>query len=234
MRLHYLQHVPFEDLANIAGWAQQRNFSLSRTRLDLDEPLPDPDSFDWLVIMGGPMNILDDHLHPWLAPEREFISRSIHSGKVVLGVCLGAQFIAHGLGGTVFRNPHREIGWFPVTLTEEAIRLPLFQGLEPRFEAFHWHGDTFSLPPGALRAAGSEACANQAFVYDQGRVVALQFHLESTPASVEALIAHCSGELTVGPYVQQPEEMLARPERFDRIRRIMERMLDAVHNRYGS
>ncbi len=226
MRIHYLQHVPFENLANIEGWAVSRGHSLTCTRLFSGESLPDPDSFDWLIIMGGPMNIYEHDKHPWLAEEKRFIGRAIASGRMVLGICLGAQLMADVLGAEVVKNENREIGWFTVDLTAEAKASSLFSVLPRSFTAFHWHGDTFAIPPGAVRAAFSRGCANQAFVL--GRAVGLQFHLESSEESLEHLLENCAAELGQGhsPFVQSEEELAAGRQHFAGMRALMEVFLD--------
>ncbi len=104
MRLHYIQHVPFEGPANIQIWAENQGWQISGTHLYRLEKLPSPDEVDWLVIMGGPMNIYEEKEYPWLASEKEFIGTAIENGKIVLGICLGAQLIAGVLGGRVVRN----------------------------------------------------------------------------------------------------------------------------------
>ncbi len=133
------------------------------------------------------MNVYEEAEYPWLAAEKAFIAAAIGAGKPVLGICLGAQLIAAVLGGTVSKGPQPEIGWYPVELTPAGRELPLFAGFPDRFTALHWHGDTFSIPPGATHVASSAACANQAFAYDGGRVVGLQFHLEETRESLAQL-----------------------------------------------
>ncbi len=126
MHIHYLQHAAFEDAANIATWAQERGHRLTQTRLDLDQPLPGPDNLDWLVVMGGPMNVDQHDAYPWLVREKQFIRRVIDRGVPVLGVCLGGQLLCAVLGGQVTKNRQKEIGWFPVTFTAEAVASPLF------------------------------------------------------------------------------------------------------------
>ncbi len=148
MKLHYIQHVPFEGPANIGDWARSQGWSLSATHLYRGDKLPAPGEFDWLVVMGGPMNIYEEDQYPWLAAEKKSIGKAIEAGKIVLGVCLGAQLIADVLGGRVVRNEHKEIGWFPVSLRPEGVESPVFRSFPPEFQALHWHGDTFSLPPG--------------------------------------------------------------------------------------
>jgi GMP synthase-like glutamine amidotransferase len=231
MRIHYLQHVPFEDLANIESWARSRGHDLSRTLLFSDEKLPEMANFDWLIIMGGPMNIYEEDKYPWLVREKEFIRQAIACDKIVLGICLGAQLIADVLGSSVRKNEYREIGWFPVSLTEEGARSPIFSVLPERFVALHWHGDTFGIPPGATRTAESRACANQAFV--KGKAIGLQFHLESSRDSIDHLLENCADELTDGPFVQSAEELLAHLEQISQIHVFMERFLDQVKSVLG-
>lgn len=225
MKLHYLQHVPFEDLASIAVWAENKGYEISRTSFFNNDKLPRVSEFDWLVVMGGPMNIYEEEQYPWLAAEKSFIADAIAHRKIVLGVCLGAQLIADVLGGPVSKNNYKEIGWFPVSLTPEAKNSALFNILPHNFTAFHWHGDTFQIPPGAVRTAGSEGCPNQAFVYAE-RVVGLQFHLESSPKSIRLLIEHCGDEIVSGKYIQPPEQMLAQMDNIRGINQIMELLLN--------
>ncbi len=211
MRIHYLQHVPFEDPGSILVWAQENGHQLSKTLLYSDEPFPAQPDFDWLVVMGGPMNIYEEDKYPWLAGEKQFIKEAIDAGKVVMGFCLGAQLIAGVLGGKVTKNACPEIGWLPVRFREAARKSPLFSFFPPEPVVFQWHGDTFSaLPPQAQLLAGSEACAHQAFAVG-GRVFGFQFHLENTYAIIEALIENCGDELAPGTYVQTPEQMLSQP-----------------------
>lgn len=226
MKLHYLQHVSFEGLANIDSLARQRGFSISSTRLYMGENLPTMDDFDWLVVMGGPMNIYETDLFSWLTEEKRFIADAVRNNKIVLGICLGAQLIADVLGGAVFRHASKEIGWYPVFLTEEASDSAVFSSLPRRFTAFHWHGDTFHLPPGAKWIARSEACANQAFEANGGRVIGLQFHLESSPESVQLLIDNCADELVEGEYIQSSQEILAGQGACIEANRLMAVILD--------
>ncbi len=226
MRLHYIQHVPFEGPANIRGWAEKLGWQISGTHLYGQEKLPAPDELDWLVIMGGPMNIYEEKEYPWLAAEKRFIEKAIEKDKVVLGICLGAQLIADVLGGRVVRNRYKEIGWFPVSLRPEGLESTPFRGFPDKFPALHWHGDTFSLPPGAAMLAESEACPAQAFSSNGDRVLALQFHLESSIDSIRALIQNCSDELVDDEYIQGAEAILANNENFSRIYNTMLLLLE--------
>ncbi|MBI3650541.1 MAG: type 1 glutamine amidotransferase [Acidobacteria bacterium] len=209
MKLHYFQHVAFEDLASLEEWAQARQHTLTVTRFYRNEPPPDVQSIDALIVLGGPMNIYEEENFPWLLDEKRCIREFIKTAKPVLGICLGAQLIADALGAKVYRNRHKEIGWLPIDLTEAALKLPLFQGVPERFTPFHWHGDTFDLPTDATPLATSAACKNQAFLYGE-QVLALQFHLECNNAALAKMIAHESADMTVGEYVQSADEILAQ------------------------
>jgi len=227
MRLHYVQHVPFEDAGNIAVWAAERGHTVTRTRLYEGEAFPRQDQFDWLVIMGGPMNVYEYDLYHWLLREKQFILETLQRGAAAIGVCLGAQLIADVMGGRVTRNKHKEIGWFPVTLTSEAIRSPLLGRFPRKFTAFHWHGDTFSIPPGATRLGDSEACDNQGFILGN-RVVGLQFHLDYSVEGIRTMIAQCGTELVENPFIQAPVQMLADPGRVESACGLLYRLLDTI------
>ena len=227
MRIHVLQHVDFEDCGGIRLWAEARGHELATTRLDAEETPPAPEAFDLLVVMGGPMNIHDEEAHPWLAAEKAAIRAAVDAGKGVLGICLGAQLLSDVLGGTVTRGEHAEIGWHPVTLTPQGAAHPLFAGFPETFTGFHWHGDTFSIPGGAIHAATSQGCANQAFVLGD-RVAGLQFHLESVPANLVRLIKHCGAEIVPGPYVQLPKEMHNGRAQFAPLKELLHTVLDSL------
>jgi GMP synthase-like glutamine amidotransferase len=205
MKAHILQHVPFEDIGSMAGWLARRHIKPSHTRFYLNQDLPAVHDVDLLIIMGGPMSVHDDFLFPWLLAEIKFVRQAIERGTSILGVCLGAQLLAHALDGHVYRNPVPEIGWFPV----EAVAHPDSTFLFPAScTVFHWHGETFTLPHGAIHLAQSQACKNQAFQLNHN-VIGLQFHLETTQSSLQAMVAHGRQELTSGPYVQSEAHILA-------------------------
>ncbi|MBN2527117.1 MAG: type 1 glutamine amidotransferase [Deltaproteobacteria bacterium] len=227
MKIHYLQHVEFENLAYFEQIFTKKGHDISVTRQYLNESLPKVESFDWLVIMGGPMGIFDEQQYPWLAPEKHFIKSAIDSQKTVLGICLGAQLLAHVLGARVVPGEHREIGWFdviPHLRIRETRLAPVFN--QP-ISAFHWHSDTFEIPEGAYSIGSTDACSNQGFVFEDN-VVALQFHLETTPASALALIDNCGHELDGSQYVQTTEEIKANTDRFTTLNRSATALLEAM------
>ena len=229
MRIHYLQHVPFEGLGSMTSYFLDRGHLLSSTHFYLGNPLPSVTEFDWLIVMGGPMGVYDELQYPWLTEEKTFIRRSIDAGKFVLGICLGAQLIANSLGARVFKNPYREIGWFPIERKLNTTDSILADVFPEELEVFHWYGDTYELPKGARLLASSEACRKQGFVIDS-RVIGLQFHLETSSESAAALIQNCGSELDGSQYVQSAAEMLSDESRFLKINGIMHTLLDKLEN----
>jgi GMP synthase-like glutamine amidotransferase len=137
MRLRCLQHVPFEGPEEIAHWAGERGHTLGITKLFRDEPLPDAGEFDSLIVMGGPMSVHDEHLYPWLAGEKSLIARCLQERRFVLGICLGSQLLAEGLGTRVYRNAFKEIGWLPVRLRAGAAAGSLLEGLSAELTVLH-------------------------------------------------------------------------------------------------
>ena len=206
MRIHFFRHDPMEGIGTFQAIASSRDWPLSETNWDRGETPPPPQDWDLLVVMGGPMNIYEDARYPWLAAEKSYLDRAIAGNKRIVGVCLGAQLLADRLGARVTRNPHSEIGWSRLHL-DQALCGPggLFEGFENPAKVFQWHGDTFSLPPGAVAVGRTEACENQGFV--KGSVLGMQFHLELSPENLRELVA--SHDRFEGPYVQKPEVFLA-------------------------
>jgi len=231
LRVHYLQHVSFEGLGSIESVLNDKGYQLSSIQLYKNEPLPSVDDFDWLIVMGGPMGIYDYDQYPWLSDEKRFIKAAIDADKIVLGICLGAQLIADVLGAKVYPNEHREIGWFNINRLPGVDETILANVLPEQVEVFHWHGDTFDIPEGAVSLAESEACPRQGFIFDN-RVVAFQFHLEASVESAAALIEHCGDELDGSRYVQSENEMLSNVKRFDDINAVMSSVLSALERRH--
>ncbi len=227
MRVHYLLHVPFETPAAISDWARDRGFEETATRLYEAPSFPSFNDYDFLVIMGGPMGVYDEDEYPWLKAEKAFIKEALEGGKPALGICLGAQLLSDSLGAKVRKNRFKEIGFFQVALTPIGWNSPIFKGLPGTFDAFHWHGDTFEIPEKGYHIASSEACPNQAFIYDN-RVIGLQFHIESSRESVEALVKNCGRELMEeAPYIQKPDVILDEKRDFTGMHGILNKFLDS-------
>ena len=227
MRIHYLQHVPFEGLGCIESWAKTATHRMSATRFYVNDPLPNINDIDWLIVMGGPMNIYDDTRYPWLSAEKKFLEQAIDQNKTVLGICLGAQLLADVLGAKIYANRHKEIGWHNVRKVKSGEVSAMTEVFPDSVEAFHWHGDTFDIPDGAVHLVQSAGCKNQAFAMGD-RVLALQFHLEIAKSGAENLIIQCGNDIDKGRYCQTPEEMLANSERFEKTNKLMNRILDRM------
>lgn len=223
MRAHYFQHVPFEGLGSIESWLKASGYDITTTQFFKSAELPNLRSIGLLIIMGGPMSIQDEEEFPWLVPEKKFIHKAIISGKPVLGICLGAQLIAHVLGAKTYLNPVKEIGWFPI-YGNPAYNNSIFN-FPPSTKVFHWHSETFDLPSGAIPLAKSAGCKNQAFQFGKS-VIGLQFHLETTPQSAREIISHNREELIPSKYVQTEDEILSvSPESYQSINRLMRGVL---------
>lgn len=229
MRVHYLQHVAFEGLGSIEDYFITKKCSLTSTKLYDGEPLPAVDDIDWLIIMGGPMGVSDTEDYPWLTAELAFIRSAIDGGKVVLGICLGAQLIAASLGSRVLRNEFPEIGWFPLEPPASEHSSVLGDIFRQSCEVFHWHGDTFELPADARLLASSRGCAHQAFSLDD-RVFGFQFHLETTPSSAAKLLEQCSDDIDGSRYTQRADEIMRDEQRFHDINSIMTTVLQRIEH----
>ncbi|MDX2195437.1 MAG: type 1 glutamine amidotransferase [Cytophagales bacterium] len=195
MRLHYLQHEIFETPGCILAWASQKGFTLTHTMLyEADARLPQAKDIDALIVMGGSMGANDDDKYLWMSAEKKLITEVINLNKPVLGICLGAQLIANVLGARVYGNHTKEIGWYPVNLTPEGTHNAVFNAFPNAFHTFHWHGDTFDLPRGAVHIAYSQDCVHQAFMYGTN-VLGIQYHPEIRQEDIQMMVAHDSGEL---------------------------------------
>jgi GMP synthase-like glutamine amidotransferase len=176
------RHVPFEHLGLIADSLSSRGIACRYADLaDGDPGGLDLHKAAALIVMGGPMSANDDL--PYLRRELDLIAEAVSLGKPVLGVCLGSQLIAKALGARVYANAVREIGWYPVEWTATAAGDLLYRGLTTPETVFHWHGETFDLPPGAELLASSAACRHQAYRVHPN-IYGLQFHLEVTPEMI--------------------------------------------------
>ncbi len=204
-RAHYFQHVPYEGPAAIKDWLVKQHYQVNSSHFYGDWQLPEVDNIDLLVVMGGPMSVNDEAHYPWLRAEKQFIAEMIKAGKPILGICLGAQLIASAMGARVYANAEREIGWWPVTAIDadaSALTLPA------SLTVLHWHGETFDLPAGSKLLASSKACINQ--VFQSGKnIIGVQFHLESTQHSVDAIMQQSRDDLRPDRWVQTEQEILA-------------------------
>jgi GMP synthase-like glutamine amidotransferase len=202
------RHSPTEGPGYFASYLDARGIPWRLVDAAGGETIPaDPGAFAGLTFMGGPMSV-NDTLR-WIAPELELIRRAVAAGVPCLGHCLGGQLMSKALGGAVTRNAVKEIGWGMVQAVANPEAEQWLGGLR-EFFAFHWHGETFSIPDGATRILGNAHCANQAFVL--GKHLGMQTHVEMTPDMIRAWYANASDEVTphAGPSVQTAAEAAER------------------------
>jgi GMP synthase (glutamine-hydrolysing) len=194
-RLWVLQHLAAEPLGIIGDALEAGGIDAEYIRVFAGAPVPsDMNGAAGLVVMGGSMGVYEQHKYPFLSDEIRLIEAALRAGNPVLGICLGSQLLASALGAEVRKDDHKEIGWFPVALTEAASADRVLRGVERSFTAYHWHGDVFDLPGGAVSLASSAQTECQAFAY-QERAYGLLFHLEATHKIVEDMVRGFAGEL---------------------------------------
>ena len=233
MRVLVLQHIACEPPGVYEDVLLERGASIHRVELDEGESLPDWRGFDAIVAMGGPMSVNDEDALPWLAAEKRAIGEAVRAGTPFWGVCLGVQLLAASLGARVYPGAVPEVGLLPVEITPEGRADPVFADAPDDLVTLQWHGDTFDLPDGAVRLAGSPAYPNQAFRF--GAAYGVQFHLEVSPemarewADVPAYTT--SLEQTLGPgsaagFMRGIEERSG--EMLQHGRSLFERWLNAV------
>ena len=185
-RLLVIQHVPHEGIGTFEPAFKDTGCSLTTIHAaDPQAAWPRTADMHGVVVMGGPMGVYERDRHPFLTEELHFLRNALQEELPILGVCLGAQLLAHALGASVTKNPQKEIGWYPLQRTPAADGDPLMAPFATTETVFQWHGDTFGLPRGAVQLAGSPLCAQQAFRY-RDNVYGLQFHVEVTAAIIGA------------------------------------------------
>lgn len=184
MKVLVLRHVPHEHLGTLALSLRASNLIYEYVNFyENEHPNISVDDLCGLIILGGPMNVYETNKYPFLQMEDRLIKQVIEKDAPVLGICLGAQLIAKALGSRVIKNKEKEIGWYPLKMTEEGSKDRLFKHFNSEETVFQWHGDTFEIPEGAVHLAKSTLCTNQAFRY-RDNVYGLQFHIEVTPQMI--------------------------------------------------
>jgi len=202
------RHSPGEGPGYFATFLDRHSLPWTLFRIDDGvPPPPTPDEFSGLCLMGGPMSVNDDL--PWIPQTLDLIRQADARGIPIVGHCLGGQLMAKAFGAAVSRNPVKEIGWGQVEATDDAAQLATeWLGGVQRFEAFHWHGETFTLPQGATRILQSAHCANQAFV--RGPHLGMQCHVEMTDTMIRGWCRQWAAEnVPPSASVQTPEQMEA-------------------------
>jgi len=233
MRIQLIEHDA-EDFSrtNISIWAAKKGFPVRQTYVCNNEDLPALDSFDWLMVMGGSQHAWDEQANPWLKEEKAFVGEALAQGKWFLGICFGAQLLADSLGGRLFSNEHKEIGWHEVFLTQPGQESFLFKNIPAAFVSFHWHSDHFFLPPGCIRLAYSQASENQAFVSNGRPLVGLQFHPEYTREMVNYYAAEHSQDWVPNAFVSGKDDVLAKTAEIPDSYWLMETLLDNMEREF--
>jgi GMP synthase-like glutamine amidotransferase len=199
------RHAPHEGPGYLVEYLNRHHLPHRLIRIDQNDPIPPSiDGVSGLVWMGGPMSVNDPL--PWIPPAMILIQQATAANLPVLGHCLGGQLISKALGGVITRNSVKEIGWLPVSRVDSPVANRWLDDLPPSFDVFHWHGETFSIPPGATFILASHNCANQAFVI--GNTLAFQCHIEMTAEMVREWARVGTEELVpVCATVQNPATM---------------------------
>jgi len=199
-----LRHVAFEDLGLIEDVCAARRWPVSYAEAPtMDWSAFDPVAPDLLVVLGGPIGVYEESIYPFLTPEVAAIGKRLAANKPTLGICLGAQLIARALGSRVYPGPEREIGWKPLLLTAAGNASPIRHVAAEHAFMFHWHGDTFDLPEGAVLLASTEACPHQVFSWGPS-TLAFQCHPEVRARDLEKWFVGHAVEIAAAPGVNVP------------------------------
>ena len=229
LKIHCIMHVPYEGPGIIADWIEKKNHSLTYTKFYAEASLPDASDIHMLVIMGGPMNVFDYHIYPWVEEEIEWVGAFIQSGKPVIGICLGAQIIAAALEAEVYPGTQKEIGWHSLQFLPSVGEYMIWKEHPGTRKVFQWHGDTFDIPENTIHIASSPAFPSQGYIFEK-QVVALQFHLEVTHKGVQDLIENCKDEIVPAAYIQSADAMIADTKHYKSNQQLMFQLLDYLCN----
>ena len=229
LKIHFFQHVPYEGPGCIDFWAQAKGHTLNGTKFYQNDTVPNIDSIDWLVVLGGPFSVNDAEKYDWMKQEKLLIEQAVKKNKTVIGICLGAQLIASVLGAKVGPNEKKEIGWFDVKLNDTAKQSEIFGFMPESFTAFHWHEETFDLPKHAKLLMSSEACTNQAFQVGK-RVFGFQFHPEVTSGILNEMLEGYDKNQESVEFVQSYNEMIEKSENISGTHQMMRQLLNNIND----
>ncbi|WP_455208481.1 type 1 glutamine amidotransferase [Kaarinaea lacus] len=221
------RHLECEGPGYFADFLDQHQLPHTLIRIDQNDSVPSSiNAFSALVFMGGPMSVNDDL--EWIAQEISLIQQAANIDMPLLGHCLGGQLIAKALGGTITKNPVKEIGWHSVTKQPNPVSDDWLASLPDNFEVFHWHGETFSLPDGASTLLSSQYCTNQAFAV--GNTLALQCHVEMTTPMVKQWVAEYADELSTPSESLQSGELIL--ENLEKKIKPLKSIADKIYQRW--
>lgn len=236
MRVHFVVHEIFEAPGVFETWAMIRGHEVTFSRVYAGQKLPaDARDIDLLIVMGGPQDpavTVAQCAHFDAIAEQALIASAVHSGSAVVGVCLGAQLTGEALGAPFAHSPEKEIGKFPIFITDQGAKNEMFSHFGDTLDVGHWHNDMPGLTPEAEIIAFSEGCPRQIVAYSE-LVYGFQCHMELTPALVELLIAHSESDLSRAAeyrFVQSPDEL--RANHYNEMNRHLFTFLDKLEARY--
>lgn len=236
MRVHFIIHESFEAPGAYEAWATNRGHDVTYSRVYAGEELPaDTEDIDFLIVMGGPQNpvtTLEECPHFDSKSEQALIATAVQTGKAVIGICLGSQLIGEALGAPFAHSPEKEIGKFPITLTEDGCKDAMFSHFAKTLEVGHWHNDMPGLTPEAKIIAFSEGCPRQIISYSD-RIFGFQCHMELTLEVVELLIAHSEKDLSRAAeyrFVNTPEQLRAHD--YSEMNQVLFGFLDKLEAHY--
>lgn len=236
MRVHFVVHESFEAPGVFETWAMIRGHEVTFSRVYMGQELPDSArGIDLLIVMGGPQDpavTTEECAHFDSRAEQALIASAVQLGKAVVGVCLGAQLIGEALGAPFAHSPEKEIGKFPIYMTDAGKASEMFSHFGHVLEVGHWHNDMPGLTPDAEVIAWSEGCPRQIVAYS-GLVYGFQCHMELTPAVVEMLISHSDGDLSRAAeyrFVQSTDEI--RASNYGEMNSVLFTFLDKLEHRY--
>jgi len=238
MRVHFIVHESFEAPGAYETWARSHGHDVTFSRVYAGDVLPsDAEGIDFLIVMGGPQDpatTVEECPHFDSKAEQALIYSAVNTGKVVIGICLGSQLIGEALGASFAHSPEKEIGKFPITLTEAGSNDEMFSHFARTLEVGHWHNDMPGLTPDAKIIAYSEGCPRQIISYSD-RVIGFQCHMELTPDIVELLIEQSAKDLDRAAeyrFVNTPEELRAHD--YSEMNQVLFVFLDKLEARYKS
>lgn len=222
------KHVPFEGPGTFREELDKRGLRYKEVNLYQAEAPKNLDGCGGLIIMGGPMNVYEETTYPFLKDEDRLIKEALAKKIPMIGVCLGAQLMAKAAGSKVTKGKKKEIGWYPLHITDEAMKDPVFCSLPKEVEVFQWHGDTFDIPKGAVRLASSELFPNQAFRIGDN-AYAFQFHIEVTSDIIKSWIDINEEELAgVKDYIDSEKILPEAKTKIDNLGRLAKNVYDQL------
>ncbi len=223
MNILCITHADFESPGAIETWAKSKGYPFQIKKPYKGEKLDHDSDFDMLILMGGPQSPHRIDEFPYLADEIDLIKTNLHQNKRILGFCLGAQLIGEALGAPTGRSPEKEVGVYPITLTEEGKTDPLLTGLSESFPVIHWHNDMPGLLDDSTLLAYSEGCPRQIIRY-KPLVYGFQCHLEIDLDGIKTMVEAVPEDLKESKYTQTRDESLEQD--YKPINNIMINLLD--------